>query len=134
MTNADVVDSGCGRPGHVAGGDGLTRHCATCVADQAAELRVHRERQHLPWHDPATCEVCVDLDLNDPTEDVPVDGFAEDPFDEEDPTTADDLFDVPACRVCGCTEDRACPGGCWWVEDPEGEDLCSACAEKEGAT
>ena len=29
----------------------------------------------------------------------------------------------PACRVCGCTEDRACPGGCEWVE----ADLCSAC-------
>lgn len=28
------------------------------------------------------------------------------------------------CRVCGCTEDRACPGGCSWVE----KDLCSACA------
>jgi hypothetical protein len=28
------------------------------------------------------------------------------------------------CRVCGCTDERACPGGCSWVE----EDLCSACA------
>jgi len=28
------------------------------------------------------------------------------------------------CRVCGCTEDRACPGGCYWVEP----DLCSRCA------
>jgi len=27
------------------------------------------------------------------------------------------------CRVCGCTEDRACEGGCSWVEI----DLCSAC-------
>ena len=27
------------------------------------------------------------------------------------------------CRVCGCTQNRACPGGCHWVE----EDLCSAC-------
>lgn len=31
------------------------------------------------------------------------------------------------CRVCGCTEDNACEGGCSWVED----DLCSACADKE---
>lgn len=30
----------------------------------------------------------------------------------------------PYCRVCGCTDDHACPGGCYWVED----DLCSACA------
>ena len=28
------------------------------------------------------------------------------------------------CRVCGCTEDHACEGGCWCVE----QDLCSACA------
>lgn len=27
------------------------------------------------------------------------------------------------CRVCGCTQFAACPGGCFWVED----DLCSAC-------
>lgn len=33
----------------------------------------------------------------------------------------------PACRVCGCTDDRACEGGCWWVE----ADLCSACVGKE---
>lgn len=36
--------------------------------------------------------------------------------------------DIPVCRVCGCTDDNACPGGCCWVEDPEGlGDLCSAC-------
>lgn len=28
-----------------------------------------------------------------------------------------------ACRVCGCTDARACAGGCSWVEP----DLCSAC-------
>jgi hypothetical protein len=28
------------------------------------------------------------------------------------------------CRECGCTDARACPGGCFWVLD----DLCSACA------
>jgi hypothetical protein len=27
------------------------------------------------------------------------------------------------CRVCGCTEDRACEGGCSWVEPA----LCSDC-------
>lgn len=31
--------------------------------------------------------------------------------------------DPPACRVCGCTDDRACPEGCAWVE----ADLCSSC-------
>lgn len=29
------------------------------------------------------------------------------------------------CRVCGCTWDHACEGGCSWVED----DLCSKCCE-----
>lgn len=33
---------------------------------------------------------------------------------------------VRACRVCGCTEDRACAGGCHWLSDRD--DLCSACA------
>ena len=35
------------------------------------------------------------------------------------------LADERRCRVCGCTDDRACPGGCHWVE----EDLCSSCVE-----
>jgi ParB/RepB/Spo0J family partition protein len=30
---------------------------------------------------------------------------------------------VRSCRACGCTDARACPGGCSWVE----WDLCSAC-------
>ena len=34
----------------------------------------------------------------------------------------------PTCRVCGCTEARACEGGCWWVEDPQHLGfLCSSC-------
>ena len=31
------------------------------------------------------------------------------------------------CKVCGCTEDKACKGGCEWVRF----DLCSGCLEKE---
>ncbi len=31
------------------------------------------------------------------------------------------------CRKCGCTEDHACAGGCYWVED----DLCSSCITKK---
>ena len=27
------------------------------------------------------------------------------------------------CRVCGCTDDSACDGGCYWIE----EDLCNQC-------
>lgn len=29
------------------------------------------------------------------------------------------------CRVCGCTEMRACPGGCSWAAP----NLCSRCVE-----
>jgi hypothetical protein len=42
---------------------------------------------------------------------------------------ADDLanaIEAQRCRICGCTDNHACPEGCYWVE----EDLCSACAEK----
>lgn len=40
-----------------------------------------------------------------------------------------DTEDVLTCRVCGCTDDRVCDGGCWWVEDEDVfSDLCSACA------
>lgn len=39
------------------------------------------------------------------------------------------ILPIPAparrCRVCGCTDDRACPGGCWWVS----WDLCSSCRD-----
>jgi hypothetical protein len=31
---------------------------------------------------------------------------------------------VPTCRQCGCTDERACAGGCWWVE----ADVCSQCS------
>jgi hypothetical protein len=30
------------------------------------------------------------------------------------------------CVMCGCTDENACEGGCWWVYP----NLCSACAEK----
>lgn len=31
----------------------------------------------------------------------------------------------PVCRICGCTQNNACDGGCYWAE----EDLCSSCAQ-----
>lgn len=35
---------------------------------------------------------------------------------------------VRTCWSCGCTDDRACPGGCAWaVTETPGEDLCTAC-------
>ncbi len=38
---------------------------------------------------------------------------------------------VAKCRECGCTEAKACPGGCSWVKKPDpktGLGLCSSCA------
>jgi hypothetical protein len=41
----------------------------------------------------------------------------------------DEYFDLPTepagprCRVCGCTQNNACEGGCSWIE----WDLCSSC-------
>lgn len=32
---------------------------------------------------------------------------------------------VGRCRMCGCTDDRACQGGCSWVNKEH--DLCSVC-------
>lgn len=32
-----------------------------------------------------------------------------------------------ACRCCGCTQEKGCGFGCWWVE----YDLCSACKNKK---
>jgi hypothetical protein len=37
---------------------------------------------------------------------------------------------IGTCRLCGCTDDNACFGGCYWVEP----DLCSECVgDGEGA-
>jgi hypothetical protein len=33
------------------------------------------------------------------------------------------------CSVCGCTERKACPGGCAWAD----WDLCTACLEQAAA-
>ena len=38
-----------------------------------------------------------------------------------------------SCKVCGCTEDRACPEGCSWVISPaegQGYGLCDICLER----
>jgi hypothetical protein len=36
------------------------------------------------------------------------------------------MFDEQKCRICGCTQNNACEGGCYWIED----DFCSQCDEK----
>ncbi|MEU5950341.1 hypothetical protein ABZ793_33025 [Micromonospora sp. NPDC047465] len=48
------------------------------------------------------------------------------------------VIDLAACRRCGCTEARACLGGCGWATgaeqlavglDPMEGDLCTACLQ-----
>lgn len=39
--------------------------------------------------------------------------------------------DGPRCRRCGCTDADGCPGGCYWVHDPEGGDLCNQCLDNQ---
>jgi len=34
---------------------------------------------------------------------------------------------VRTCWICGCTDARACEGGCAWAEG--WEDLCTSCVE-----
>jgi hypothetical protein len=36
----------------------------------------------------------------------------------------DDLVQLDRCLMCGCSDEEACPGGCFWVAPG----LCSACA------
>lgn len=52
------------------------------------------------------------------------------PTPAPDPTAVATVVedDVARCQRCGCTEDRACDGGCYWVPNPQLIDLCSACA------
>lgn len=37
--------------------------------------------------------------------------------------------EVRVCRVCGCTQDLGCRGGCYWIRP----DLCSSCYLKGGS-
>ncbi|MEU1496108.1 hypothetical protein [Streptomyces sp. NPDC005732] len=39
--------------------------------------------------------------------------------------------DEACCVRCGCTENAACLGGCYWVPNRQMVDLCSACATPE---
>jgi len=40
-----------------------------------------------------------------------------------------EVWELPVrCRICGCSDEQACEGGCAWVADPAGlGELCSRC-------
>lgn len=120
----------------VAEGDDLVRvGAAIALAD--AECRLHsrwggyggrwtgpRIRRHIDWLTTNGYEL-------DDYEQARVDEAEESARAANQPD--DDLKaeasadEVRACRECGCTDQIACDGGCWWVED----DLCSACAHPD---
>lgn len=56
--------------------------------------------------------------------------FEADAWRRVGPNERPDLFEAEVCRGCGCTEFRACPGGCWWVA----RGLCSRCWSTYGGT
>lgn len=49
-------------------------------------------------------------------------------IDELESLLPDEVLTLPQaeCRVCGCTEEEACPGGCIWANSAA--TLCSQCA------
>lgn len=61
----------------------------------------------------------VALEIADPSQLQPGDRLSIDVSEALGPAQS-----ANRCRRCGCTDTRACPGRCWWVEP----DLCSSCA------
>ena len=48
---------------------------------------------------------------------------------ERESDTFDEIMDgETTCPVCGCTDSRACDGGCYWIVDADNRDRCSRCA------
>uniref|UniRef100_UPI003D723E10 hypothetical protein n=1 Tax=Streptomyces sp. bgisy153 TaxID=3413793 RepID=UPI003D723E10 len=91
--------------------DGPRWYCSDmCVFDALA-----RARHDLAADDQAAA---VDPHQQAPTPPPPTDTAAA----AEDPDAG------ARCERCGCTDARACEGGCAWVPNAQMIDLCSACA------
>lgn len=125
---------------HTVAGHPHTEYC------QLANWAGHRDNCALQWGKPCDCEdqdpapalraevdrIHQHLAQIDYTE-----GPASSPaYECQDPQctyprphTHPDLINRGrTCRVCGCTDDTACPGGCAWV--PDDPDRCTACPEQ----
>lgn len=74
--------------------------------------------------EPEPCEVVRELDRPGRYGDRVVVRLADSMSGEPKVVYTRSLY-VPGvtCRVCGCIDEWACEGGCWWVEP----DLCSSC-------
>jgi len=108
--------------------DALDADQQRAIGEAALLLHVSTEGQGFPWEKPDPSPERLKADRrwahaeqvawNLLTETIPADA---DLYPDGPDLSA---MDIRACRVCGCTDDSACPDGCSWIED----DLCSACA------
>jgi hypothetical protein len=73
----------------------------------------------------AICKFCLTTEPLKP-DGSPPEGWKKQIFEEGYLFACPDHINERYCRVCGCTENNACKGGCWWVE----ENLCSSCKVK----
>lgn len=105
---AEILDMGPQRARDVGG------EVADCPRDEngiCAYMR--RKKCATETEDIICCDQCPKL--------------ADDECDDDCNDVCPKLAGESVCRVCGCSKEDACEGGCSWVED----DLCSACQGKE---
>lgn len=108
--------------------DELERVCGTCYhATSNGSICIESEpSKRIRRTDPACDEYLANsmTITTAPAQEQPPEQVEPSDIGQED-IEDENLPMVKTCRVCGCTDDNACPGGCYWVED----DLCSRCAE-----
>lgn len=71
------------------------------------------------------CAICGIVEQAQPDGSLP-EGWIEKKFEEGSCFLCGECRGERMCRVCGCTQENPCDGGCYWVE----EDLCSTCKAK----
>lgn len=103
---------------------GVSRWQLWCLCSQVQLACRHPHNRGIPRDVAEALSRNILLDI---TEDDPVlRAIAEAGWDPAQ--DAKDVSPAPGekwkCRRCGCTDDRPCPGGCYWVQ----QDLCSQCA------
>lgn len=114
----------CVRCGHVQSAASLVRYIsadkALNTAYFACEGRFNRDVD-CDWTLGGLFQIHKLEVLSDAGHVVPV--FEPASPEEAQTLMAKNIGNMRKCRVCGCDDFHACPGGCYWVED----DLCSAC-------
>jgi len=71
------------------------------------------------------CRVCGIIEEANSDGSLP-EGWTERKYEDGSCFLCSECKDEQVCRICGCTNEHPCDGGCYWVE----EDLCSACEGK----